>query len=264
MGSEAPLTGIGGLLFDIDGVLTVSWEPLPGAADAVAAVRRAGLPVRFVTNTTTRTRARVADALRAAGIDADDEDILTAPVATAAYLRRHHPDAGCFLLNEGDVREDLEGIHLVERDAAVVVLGGAGGCFTYQRLNRAFRMLLDGAALVGMHRNLYWRTAAGFELDTGAYLRALEEASGVTAVVVGKPDPVFFAEAVAALGVDRAAVAMVGDDIDNDVLAAQREGLHGVLVRTGKYRPEALAGAAGQPERIIDSVADLPALLGLA
>lgn len=263
MVSEASIPRVSGVLFDIDGVLTVSWEPLPGAAEAVAAVRAAGLPMRLVTNTTTRSRSRVADALGRAGIAVDPGDILTAPVATAAHLRRHHPGAGCFLLNSGDVLEDFEGIRLVEEAAEVVVVGGAGESFTYQRLNRAFQMLLEGAALVGMHRNLYWRTAAGFELDTGAYLRALEEASGTSAVVVGKPSPAFFAEAVAALGVPRSAVAMVGDDVENDVLAAQREGLHGVLVRTGKYRPEAVAAADGVPERIIDSVAGLPALLGL-
>ena len=109
-------------------------------------------------------------------------------------------------------------------------------------MNHALGLLLDGADLVGMHRNRYWRTAEGFSLDTGAYLAALEGAAEVTATVLGKPSPDFFATAVAELGVEREHVAMVGDDVQNDVLAAQAVGLHGVLVRTGKFRPETLEG----------------------
>lgn len=244
-------------------MLVVSWQPIEGAAEAMQAIDEAGIPTRLVTNTTTRSRARVASALGEAGIEVDPDTILTAPVATAAYLRSHHPDAGVFLLNSGDVLDDFGGVRLVEESAEVVVVGGAGESFTYQRLNRAFQMLLDGAALVAMHRNLYWRTSAGFELDTGAYLAALEQASGTTPTVLGKPSPDFFAEALAELDRPRDRVLMVGDDIENDVLAAQREGLGGVLVRTGKYRPEAVAEASGTPDHVIDSFAALPPLLGL-
>lgn len=252
-----------GLLVDIDGVLTVSWQPIDGAPEAMAAIRAAGMPVRCITNTTTRSRARVAAALCDAGIEVEVEDILTAPVATASYLRECHAGAGVFLLNSGDVLDDFDGIRLVEENADVVVVGGAGESFTYQRLNRAFQQLLDGAALVGMHQNLYWRTAAGFELDTGAYLHALEKASGTDAVVLGKPSPDFFEQALHELGIDRAQVAMVGDDVVNDVLAAQGHNIVGVLVHTGKYRPEVVARQQEQPDHEIDSFAAVPALLGL-
>jgi HAD superfamily hydrolase (TIGR01458 family) len=252
---------VDGVLLDIDGVLVVSWEAIPGAADALNALTDRGIPFRLVTNTTTRSRARVAGALHDAGIAVDPADILTAPVATAAYLRAHHPEAGIFLLNSGDVLDDFGGINLVEADADVVVVGGAGESFTYHRLNRAFQMLLDGAALVAMHRNLYWRTSSGFELDTGAYLVALEQASGTTPVVLGKPSPDFFAEALAALDEPRDRVAMVGDDIENDVLAGQHEGLTGVLVRTGKFRAAALEAADEVPDHVIESIAELPRLI---
>ena len=192
---------IDGLLIDIDGVLTVSWEPIDGAPEALASVRASGIPLRFATNTTTRTRAEVATLLGDAGMPVDADEILTAPAATAAHLRRQHPDARVFLLNTGDLSADLEGIDLVESGPAdVVVIGGAGVDFTHQQLNEAFRLILDGAAFVAMHRNVYWRTAAGLELDTGAYVRALEEATGVEPTVLGKPSPDFFAAGVAELG----------------------------------------------------------------
>jgi HAD superfamily hydrolase (TIGR01458 family) len=129
-------------------------------------------------------------------------------------------------------------------------------------MNRAFTMLLQGAPLVAMHRGLSWRTARGFELDTGAYVAALEAASGVKATVVGKPEAAFFEEARAALGLEADRVAMVGDDIENDVLAAQACGMHGILVRTGKFRPEWLADAPGAPDVVLDSFADVPGLVG--
>jgi ribonucleotide monophosphatase NagD (HAD superfamily) len=114
-----------------------------------------------------------------------------------------------------------------------------------------------------MHRNLYWRTDAGLQLDTGAFLLGLERAAGVEAEVVGKPSGAFFAAALARLGVGAAQAVMVGDDIEADVLAAQREGIAGVLVRTGKYAPEAVRRAGGVPDRVVDSFADVPGLLGL-
>jgi HAD superfamily hydrolase (TIGR01458 family) len=256
---------IDGLLIDIDGVLTVSWEPIDGAPQALESVRASRIPLRFATNTTTRTRAEVANLLGDAGMPVDADEILTAPAATAAHLRRQHPGARVFLLNTGDLSADLESIELVESGPAdVVVIGGAGVDFTHQQLNEAFRLILDGAAFVAMHRNIYWRTAAGLELDTGAYVRALEEATGVTPTVLGKPSPDFFAAGVAELGVDTDRVAMVGDDLHNDVLGAQHAGLRGVLVRTGKFREQLLAASEDQPDVVIDSFADLPELLGAA
>jgi HAD superfamily hydrolase (TIGR01458 family) len=259
------MRGIRAVLLDIDGVLTVSWRPVPGAAEAVARLRSDGYAVALVTNTTSRTRAWMAATLAEAGFAVGPQDIFTAPSVTAAYLARHHAGARCALLNSGDIAADLAGVRIADGDDPapdVVVLGGAGPEFSYPALNRVFGYLLGGARLVAMGRNLYWRTESGLQLDTGAFLAGLEQASGVRAEVTGKPAAAFFATALAALGADPPAAVMVGDDIEADVLGAQRHGLTGVLVRTGKYRPDALRDAPGSPDQVIDSVADLPGLLG--
>ncbi|MFE6282143.1 HAD-IIA family hydrolase [Streptomyces sp. NPDC057877] len=255
------------VLIDIDGVLTVSWQPLPGTVRALREIRDAGLGVALVTNTTSRTRASIAGTLSDAGFPVDAEDILTAPAVTAAHLARRLPGARCLLLNHGDVAEDLTGVTVVSDpgdDVDVVLVGGAGPEFGYATLNRAFGHLQRGARLVAMHRNLYWRTEHGLELDGGAFLVGLEVAARTEAEVTGKPSPAFFGAALERLGVEPGAALMIGDDVESDVLAAQRAGLTGVLVRTGKYLPETERAASGTPDHVIDSFAGLPALLGRA
>jgi HAD superfamily hydrolase (TIGR01458 family) len=257
------VSDIEGILLDIDGVLAVSWEPLAGAIEAVGWLGANDLPFRLITNTTTHTRSDLARTLNDAGFEVDAGSIVTAVVATASYLREHHPDAGVFVLSDGDAEQDLEDVHRVERpgDADVVVLGGACDAFTYEVMNAIFRRLMDGATLVAMHRNLYWRTAGGWQLDGGAYVAGLEEATGRRATVCGKPASAYFEQALRSLGVTADRAAMVGDDVVNDVLGAQAAGITGVLVRTGKFRPEDLEAAEGTPDHVLDSVADLPGLL---
>ena len=250
-----------GVLFDVDGVLVVSWEPIPGAAETLRWLRDRDIPFALVTNTTTLSRRSLAARLSEAGLQVEPDRLVTAAAATAAYLLRVHPGATCFLLATGDLAEDLDGIDLVDDDAQVVVVAGAEDAFTYDAMNRAFRMLRDGASVVAMHRNSWWMTAEGPKLDAGPYVGALEEAAGVQATVVGKPSPEIFREAVALLEVAPDRAMMVGDDLEADVLPAQAIGLTGVLVRTGKFSGDAVAGAHGRPDHVIDSVADLPALV---
>jgi HAD superfamily hydrolase (TIGR01458 family) len=249
-----------GLLLDIDGVLAVSWKPLPGAVGAMGTLRRDGIPFRLITNTTTKTRRDLANTLRSAGFDVEPAEVVTAVVATAQYLRDHHDGARVFVLSDGDATADLQDVNLVGVDEAdVIVLGGASEDFTYSTLNRIFRRLMGGAALVGMHRNLYWKTGDGWELDGGAYIAGLEEAAGVEAVICGKPAAAYFDGALTALGIQRDRAAMVGDDIVNDVLGAQDHGITGVLVRTGKFQESDLE--KGEPDVVLDSLADVPGWL---
>ena len=257
------MTAYQGVLLDIDGVLTVSWRPLPGAIDAIAQLRAAGYRLRFVTNTTSRTRQVLSKTLARAGFDIGPDEILTASGATAAYLRRAHPGARCFLLTSGDVGADFEGITLTGsgEPADVVVIGGAGVEFSHDALNHAFRLLLGGAPLVAMHRNLYWQTGDRLTLDSGAYVLGLEKASGTRATVIGKPARGFYDQALAELGVPAARTVVVGDDLDADVRGAQAAGMAGVLVRTGKFRQADLDRAGLVPDAVIDSFAALPAWL---
>lgn len=255
------MRSIRAMLLDMDGVLTISARRVTGALEAVAYLRSKTVPLRVLTNTATRSRARVAEELRLAGFDFTADEVLTSAAATTEYLRGHYPGAKCYLLGEqGDVMSDLRGIQWVAEDedeADVVVIGGADEAFTFHNLNRALRMTVRGAELVAMHQGLSWMTSEGLCLDAGAYLLGLEAATGKRAVVIGKPSREFFEAGLKSLGFAAESVAMVGDDVENDVLAAQSLGIMGILVRTGKFVPEALTRASGAPDLVIDSLAQL-------
>jgi HAD superfamily hydrolase (TIGR01458 family) len=257
------MTSVKGVLLDVDGVLVTSWRPLPGAIDTVKWLRRSDVPFRLVTNTTQFGRRSLSEVLSDGGLRVSPDEVLTATEATAGYLRRHHPGARCYLLATGQAASELGEIDVVgeEADQAdVVVIGDAEQGFTYDTLNRAFRLLMNGAALVAMQRGLYWHTDEGPALDVGAFVVALEQAAGIRAAVAGKPSPEFFLTALESIGLSAQEVLMVGDDVQSDINAAREVGMQAALVKTGKFRPRDLE-LIELPTHVIESIADLPGLL---
>jgi HAD superfamily hydrolase (TIGR01458 family) len=248
------------ILIDLDGVLHVSGEPIPGAADAVAELRKRGHRLRFVTNNTTRSRATLAAELRGCGIELDDAELQT----TAAAAARALASKRVLALVMAALVEDLEGIELVGDGADAVLLGGAdetdetGRVFSYMNLARAFAELELGAELYCLHKNRWWQTSRGPLLDSGAFVAGLEYAADIEATVLGKPSPAYFEAAVAALDAEPQLTWMVGDDLDSDITGAQRFGLKTVLVRTGKFRPDALDRSTTVPDAVLSSIAYLP------
>ena len=226
-------------------------------------LRAGGYRLRFITNTTSRTRRALSEILTQAGFDIKPSEIFTAAAATAAYLRSAHPGARCFLLTSGDIESDFDGIALSRPDepADVVAIGGAGIEFSYEALNHAFRVLQSGAPLVAMHRNLYWQTRDGLSLDSGAYILGLEQASSAHTTVIGKPTRAFYDQVLADLRVSADNTVMVGDDIEADVHGAKNAGMAGILVRTGKFRQSDLERAAIVPDVVLESIAALPGWL---
>jgi HAD superfamily hydrolase (TIGR01458 family) len=244
-----------GLLLDLDGTLYVGESPLPGAVEAIDAIVERGIPRRYLTNTTRLPRRGIAELLGRMGFAIDEEEIFTAPLAAKGWLesrgiRRvalYVPEAAC---------EDFAGLEAVTEAPEAIVVGDLGEGWTFGRLNQAFRHLLDGAVLVALQKNRYWRREDGLALDAGPFVRALEYAVDREAVVVGKPSTDFFRLAASSLGVPAEAVTAIGDDVEADVAGAQAAGMRGILVRTGKYRPEVLARSGVRPERVADSLAE--------
>ena len=247
---------IEGLLLDLDGTLYVGEEPVPGAREAVELLKASGLGLRYVTNTTRMPRRAVVERLRALGFDVAVDAVFTPARAAARLLR----DRTCLPLVDQALLEDLEGITPAEDAPDFVLVGDLGEGFTYARLDAAFGCLANGAGLVALQKNRYWRTRHGLSLDAGPFVAALEYASGRRAVVVGKPEEGFFRAALEDLRLEAGEVAMVGDDAEADVAGAKRAGLLGIQVRTGKWRPDAEEREA---DLVLDSVAGLPTALGI-
>jgi HAD superfamily hydrolase (TIGR01458 family) len=248
------------ILLDVDGVIHVSGEPIAGAAEAVARLRADGHRLRFVTNTTTRSRAALYEDLKGFGVDLRADEVQTTADAAVQALKGKRVLA----LVMQRLVDDLEGIELVGDAADAVLLGGAdeteesGRVFSYMNLARAFAELQLGADLYCLHKNRWWQTSRGPLLDTGAFVAGLEYAADVEAQVLGKPSPEYFAAALGALDADAELTWMVGDDLDSDIGGAQRYGMRTVLVRTGKFRPDDLEHPSIVPDAVLSSLAHLP------
>lgn len=249
------------LLIDLEGTVYQAGRLVPGARRAIERIAAAGIPYAFVTNTTSRPRAVIARELAGMGLPVEPGRLFTAPLAA----RRHLLALGkrrCHFLVAPAVLEDFTGLQQDDQKPDAVVVGDVGADFTFERLNQAFRLLLDGAELVALARNRYYRGPEGLLLDVGAFVAALEYASGCGAVLTGKPAASFFQAALESIGADPAETAVVGDDLESDVHGAQDAGFAGILVRTGKYRPE-FERTGRSPDAVLDSLASLPALLGV-
>jgi HAD superfamily hydrolase (TIGR01458 family) len=228
-------------------------------------LRREKIPFRLVTNTTSRSRAMLVERLQGYGFQALPEEIFTATMAGGALARAAGYRCVAPFMPEPAL-EDLVDLELAggtsNRSSTgvpqAVIVGDLGEGWSYTLLQEAFEYLMGGASLIALSRDRYWLNQNRLVLDAGPFVAALEFATSKSAVVAGKPSAAFYASAVQSLGVgSSSSVAMIGDDLWSDVEGAQRAGLVGWLVRTGKYRESALRESAIRPDRILDSIADL-------
>ena len=249
-------------LLDLDGVLYQGKLAVPGAPEAIAWLRTRGIPLLFITNTSSRPRQALVDKLEHIGIPAKVTDILSPPVAANTWLQQHVAGPVGLFINPTTAAEfaDLPIASDATHPVGAVVIGDLGDGWDFLRLNDAFRMLMHEPKppLLALGMTRYWQTAGGLQLDTGPFVAALEYAAGVTARVFGKPTAEFFQTAVQQLAVPAERICMIGDDIHSDIDAAQRIGLRGILVKTGKFRPTDLNQGI-TPNTVLDSIADLPA-----
>ena len=240
------------LLLDLSGVLFDGRRPIDGALDFMRRARQCGVPLRFVTNTATKPAAAIAGEMRQMGLEVAQDELFTAPRAAHDYVvaRGLRP----FCLVHPAIRAEFDDVP--QSDPDCVLLGDARDDLNYRNLNRAFRLLHDGAPLIGIGLNRYFMDEDGIMLDTGAFIRGLEWAAGIDAVIMGKPSADFFDLVVADTGQAAADCLMVGDDVVADVAGAIAAGLQGCLVRTGKYRA---GDEASLPDRamVIDRIGAL-------
>jgi len=261
------------LLIDLDGTLYTDAGSIPGAVEAIAELRRRSVPFRFVTNTTRRSRRGLVERLRGYGFDVDPAEVFTSVMAGARLLRERGITRVAPFMAHATL-EDFSDLELMGGTAgsaaasatpaappAAVIIGDLGDQWTPALLNQAFRHVLGGALLIALQKDRYWLGRTGLELDAGPYVMAIEYATGAEAIVCGKPSAGFYHAALATAAASAASAAspaaMVGDDLWADVAGAQRAGLQGWLVRTGKFRQDVLERSGVKPDRVLGSIAEI-------
>lgn len=251
---------IRGIMFDLDGVLYVGSTPIDHAIQTIQQVRGAGYICRFVTNTSTLSLASLQKKLLGLGFAVEQSEIFSAPQAALQMLKQQHNPICRFLLAD-DVKQDFQQFQQSDTDAQWIVIGDIGNAWTYAMLNEVFQRVMRGARLLAIHKNRFWQTEHGLQMDIGAFIDGLEYATNSQATIIGKPSAAFYSAVLTDMQLAPEQVLMIGDDIDADVGGAQASKIGGILVRTGKYRQAYAASSTIQPMATIDSIADLPNLL---
>jgi 3-hydroxyisobutyrate dehydrogenase/2-hydroxy-3-oxopropionate reductase len=253
-----------GLIIDLDGVVWRGDDPIPGTAEAIAAVRGRGIRVMFVTNEPRRSRAALAGRLTEIGIPATVADVRTsaAVAARVAGSLAGLMDRRALVVGPPALRDEIKGAGFQvvaceqAREAGIVVVGGHAG-FDYRELRAAAVAVQGGARLIATGRDATFPTPDGPWPATGAILAAIETAGGMPAVVVGKPERIMFDVAREALaGCVR--IGVIGDHLTSDIEGARRAGLDAILVLTGAASQADLERAPVPPDLVLDSLAALP------
>ena len=247
-----------GYLIDMDGVIYRGGHLIPGADHFINELRRAKVPFRFLTNNSQRTRRDIATRLQRLDIDVEEEHVYTCAQATARFLAEKKPQGTAFVIGEGGLLNALHdhGYSIVDKDPDYVVVG-EGRIISFEMVEAALRMIMAGAKLIATNLDPNCPTELGIRPGCGATVAMLETASGVKAFSVGKPSPVMLRGARKELGLTTDQTIVIGDTMETDILGGTQLGFKTILVLSGGTRPEDLDRYAYQPDKIVDSIADL-------
>ena len=247
-----------GVLFDLDGVFYVEQQLIEGGKDCLQWLNERQIPYRFVTNNTTMCRKDLTAKLSRLGLKVDEKEIMSANYAGVLFINQQGFKR-CRLILRAAAKQDYP-INCLQKPDAIVI-GDIGNRWDYDLLNELMNQVLEGAEIIALHKGRYHQGASGLLLDSGAFVAALEHATGKQALVVGKPNQTFFELASNTFRCNPNELLMVGDDLINDIGGANQMGMHTVLVQTGKYRKVLVEASSIQPQAYIPSIKELPAYL---
>ena len=246
-------------LIDLDGTLYFKGVPCPSAIETVNYLRQEKYQLRFLTNTTAKTPKMLHAQIQALGFDIHEDEIFNATYACLQYLRSQ-PGASCHFMVDDAVKAFFREIPTNNDAPDFVVVGDYGEGFDFHALNHAFRLLMNGAELIALQKNLYWFSSEGMFLDCGAFVTLLEAAAGKTATVMGKPSETFFKIALESLQISPSEAVVIGDDITSDIVGAENMEMRSILVKTGKFKSNQLENPVAKPTWVLESVSGLTQL----
>jgi HAD superfamily hydrolase (TIGR01457 family) len=252
----------GGFMIDMDGTVYKGGDLIPGAVEFISALKSKGIPFVFLTNNSSAPRTRYYEKLKRMGFDVTVDNVLTSAMATARFVVDERPGKRAYVVASDAVRDEMRssGVDVVEDDPDIVILT-FDRTITYEKINKAYRFLCDGAELIATHPDDVCPTEDSYDIDIGPFIRMFEQMCQTTAVVIGKPNASMLLMAASHMGVDPSTTVMVGDRLYTDIEMAVRAGIGSILVLSGETSREQLEASGMHPTHVLDSVADIPGLL---
>ncbi len=249
-----PLARIRNVIVDMDGVLWRGPQVMSGVHAFFETVRARGIRFVLATNNATKPARSYVERLANLGIAIREEEVITSPQATAAFLAEKAPKAHVFVIGEAGLIEALEraGLRVANDapDTATHVVVGLDRGLSYAKLAEACLLIRRGAAFIGTNPDLTFPSERGLTPGNGAILAALQAATGVAPLVIGKPEPEMFRQALRRLNGTPEDTAVIGDRLDTDILGGKRMQLTTLLVLSGVTTESDLAQSAIQPDYV--------------
>ena len=251
-----------GFMIDMDGTVYKGGDLIPGATDFIATLKAKGIPFVFLTNNSSHSRSYYYEKLRRMGFDVTIDNVLTSNIATSRFVLSERPGKRVYVVGSPDVTEEVRaaGVDVVEDDPDIVYLT-FDRTITYEKINRAFKALRNGAELIATHPDDVCPTETDYDIDIGPFIRMFEQMCQTTAVVIGKPNRLMLEMAALEMGVDPNGTVMVGDRLYTDMRMGVDAGTDTILVLSGETSREDLEASDIRPTYVLDSVADIPKLL---
>ncbi|MCI0710017.1 MAG: HAD-IIA family hydrolase [Chloroflexi bacterium] len=245
------------VIFDMDGVLWRGNEPLPGIPEIFDFLDSRTIGYAFATNNSSRTQQMYIEKLAGFGVKATSDQIVTSAVATAIYCHNEFPDAKRVYIIGGEGMVEAfqqNGFEIVDAEQADLVAVGIDRNLTYQKLHRASYQIQGGAVLVGSNPDVTFPEPHGFAPGAGSILAAIEAATGVKPIIVGKPYTPMFEAAVQVLGTRPEHTLMIGDRLETDIVGAAQADLKSILVLTGVSSEADVAHLTIKPDAIYENL----------
>lgn len=250
------------ILFDLDGVFYQGNQVINNAPEISRWVNEQAIPHLYVTNTSSKPRSALLKKLNSFGIETNIEHIFTPAVACLSWLQSQSISSNVALYLPESTQTEFNSINSWKQGSKktpeAIVIGDLGFEWDYGLMNQIFRQLMakPETPFIALGMTRYWQAEDGLRLDIAPFIKALEFASGVTALVMGKPNKSFFKLALNIFGASAKETVMIGDDIQSDIGGAQEAGLQAWLVKTGKFRESDLESGI-KPDQILNSIAEL-------
>ena len=248
-----------GFICDMDGVIYLGNQLLPGVTEFVHWLNKNNKQFLFLTNSSERSPKELRQKLLRMGLDIGEEHFYTSALATAAFLKKQAPGCTAYVIGAPGLLNALYdvGVTMNDVDPDYVIVGETAS-YNYEVITKAVRLVLGGARLIATNSDLTGPTEFGIAPACRSLVAPVELATGKKAYFMGKPNPLMMRTGLHLLGVHSEEAAMVGDRMDTDIIAGMESGLATVLVLSGCTSRADVDNYPYRPTYILNGVGEIP------